>query len=91
MSLTYTVVKASMIGFREGNDKLASTLVASVHPDASVHNPLRVHEGHQLVQKIRLSFEEVWRFLLDRRFKLFCVVTRDTIPRFGLAPVHCDC
>ena len=73
---------------REGDDKFACALVARIHFDARLLEPLRVHQRHQLEEQVWLGLEQVWSFLLDRGLELLGARTRDAVPRLRLPPVH---
>jgi len=82
------MIKAGMVSFGEGDYKLSSSLVARMYPDPSLCQSLRVHECDKLEQEIWLRFEQVGCLAPDSRFKLLCISTRYTIPRFCFTPMH---
>jgi hypothetical protein len=51
------MVKARVVSLWESDDKLACTLVARIDSHAGVAKPLRVHEGDQLEEQVRLRLE----------------------------------
>ena len=82
------MIEPGVIRFRERDDKLSGALVASVHVNACILQPLWVHERDELEEQVGLGLKQIRGFLLDGRFELLGVRTGNTIPRLGLAPVH---
>ena len=85
---THAVIKARVVGLREGHHELARALVARIHFDARLLEPLWVHQRHQLEEQVWLGLEQVWSLLLDRGLELLGARTRDAVPRLRFAPMH---
>jgi hypothetical protein len=82
------MIKSSMVSLWEGDNKLASTLVASVNTNASSGKPRRVHQRHQLEKKVGLSFKEIRGFTLDRGLEFFRIFPRYAVPSLRFTPMH---
>lgn len=50
------------------------------------HQGVGVHDGHQLVQQVRLGYEELGRQPLHDALQLLGRVPGDAVPGFGLTP-----
>ena len=82
------MIKSSMVGLWEGNDELASPLVASINTNTSSGKSSRVHQSDQLEKKVGLSFKEVRGFTLDRGLEFFRVFPRNAVPSLRFTPMH---
>ena len=77
-----------MVSPWECNNKFSRLLVESIDWNIGIHKFVRIHNGDQLVQQIRLTFEQFRRRRLHSIFKHLGAVARHAVPRFRLAPVQ---
>lgn len=83
------MIEAGVICFREGDDKFAGTLVASVYTNTSRGKSGWVHEGDELEEQVWLRVKQLRCFGFDGGLELFRVLAWNPIPCLGLAPMHC--
>lgn len=82
------MIESTMIRLRKRDDKLASSLIASINTHTRFPQGLWAHERDQLEQKIRLSLKQVRSLFLDCGFKLLCVIAWNPVPGFCVSPMH---
>lgn len=82
------VIEACMIRLGAGYDELTGALIARIHPDTGVGDPLWVHESDELEQQVWLRLEKIGSLALDGGFKLLGVRPWDAVPCLGFTPVH---
>ena len=82
------MIETSVIRLRERDDELACALVAGVHIDTRLLQPLRIHQRYQLEEKVGLRLEQIGGLPLDSRLEFLSRGARNAVPRLRLAPVH---
>ena len=82
------MIETSMICLGEGDHKFTSSLVAPVNTHTRIRKPRRVHQSDELEEQVGLSLEQIGRFTFDRSLEFLGIVSRNAVPRLGLAPVH---
>lgn len=56
------------------------------HRDAVLHEDIRIHDGDQLMQEVRLRVKQLWSQLFHNGLQLLCCRGRHSIPGLRFPP-----